>query len=470
MLRPPRRALPWLVAAASAGFAAPASANVFEIFGAGVRAQGMAGAVGAVVDDYAATWHNPAGLALGPSSFGIGLHGSYDRTSILLMPRPAGYDPPGYDDRLNPRSDTDGAGVAGGVTVGFSLRPFDGDFAFGTLIRFPFEGFANIDTSFADEREQYFDNQLEFGLLSGRLRSEMISFGLAYRWQEWLSMGVGLVLLPSVHTTNDIYTPNAADPSNVEANFGIEQGMEQGVVAGLIADPLDWLRLGLAFQDEVVLAVDARNQVLLGGAEDEPVLQRLQVAQHYTPPRLSGSAALRAEAWLLTLEATWLGWSRYLDEHATAPSPGFEDTLNWRLGFEMPMGDEASARFGLGWVPSPVPPQTGRTNHVDTDRFVISAGGGRTFELWDESFSVDAAVQVHALRETVTHKAAVDGGHPVCAPGVTALCDEVADRAVDAPGLPARDTIGLQTGNPGFPGFTAGGYVVLAGVELKWRF
>lgn len=450
-----------------------ARANLFETFGAGARSQGMAGAVGAVTADYAATFHNPAGLALGPASAGMGLHGAYDRTTILLMPRPDGYDPPGYGARLSPRDDTDGSGVTGGMTFGFSLLPFDDDFAVGAMVRVPFEGFANIDTRFADEREQYFDNQLRFGLLSGRLRSEMIALGMAYRWHygdhAWLSMGVGLLMLPAVTTVNDIYTPNAADPSVVDANFGIEQTLEQAVVAGLIIEPWSWLRIGLTFQDEVFQSVDATNRILLGGNEDEPILQDLAVAQHYTPPRLAGSLALQGEGWLVTLEGTWLGWSRYLDEHAETPEPAFDDTINWRLGFEMPMGDESSARFGAGWVPTPVPPQTGRSNHVDTDRLVLSAGGGRSFELWEESFRLDAAVQVHALRAMTTHKAALDS-HPACAPGVSALCDETPDSDVDAPGLPASATQGLQTGNPGFPGFTAGGYVVMAGLDVTWHF
>lgn len=450
-----------------------ARANLFETFGAGARAQGLGGAVGALVDDFSATYHNPAGLALGPPRVGFGLHGSYDRTSILLMERPAGYDPPGYDARRAPRGDTDGEGVSGGINLGFSLRPFEVDFALGALIRVPFEGFANIDTAFADEREQYFDNQLRFGLLSERLRSEMITFGLGYRWhygdEGWLAMGVGMVLLPAVRTVNDVYTPNAADPSVVDANFRIEQTIEQGIVAGLIIQPLSWLRVAASFQDEVFQSVDATNRVLLGGAEDEPVLQDLQVAQHYTPPRVAGSLAVVTDTWRVALEGTWLGWSRYLDAHAETPDPAFEDTLNWRLGFEWIMSDDTSARAGVGWIPTPVPAQTGRTNHVDTDRLLIAVGGGRRFEMWEEQFSIDAALQVHALRETTTHKDRLED-YPDCGPGVRALCDETPDRADDSGALPASATRGLQTGNPGFPGFTAGGYVLLAGVDVSWLF
>lgn len=465
-----RRTTGWVIAAAL-GASAPAQANIFETFGAGARVQGMAGAGNAVVDDYNAAFHNPAGLTLGPESVGLSVHGVFDRTSILLMDRPAGYDPPGYDDRLNPRSHTEPGGVTGGIALGFTLKPFDEDFAIGALIRIPFEGLANIDTAFADEREQYFENQLRFSLLSDRMRSEVISFGLSYRWKPWLSMGLGLVMLPAVTTINDVYTPNAVDPANVEANFRIEQGIEEAVVAGIIVDPLDWLRLAISVQDEVYLAVHARNRVLLGGSEATPVLQSLRVAQHYSPPRLSGSLAVRGEsAWIVSLDATWMGWSRYLDEHASQPAPAFHDTVDLRIGGELPMGDDSSVRFGVGWAPTPVPEQTGRSNYVDNDRVIVAAGGGRIFEIWDESFSLDVSVQLQMLVAQETHKARLADGHPNCAPGVTALCDETPDRQTDRPGLAARDTTGLQTGNPGFPGFVSGGYVVLAGLDLKWRF
>lgn len=467
VLRPFTR---WALAACALTLVAqPARANIYEIFGAGARIQGMGGAGTAFTDDYNATFHNPAGLALGPEVVGLSVHGVFDRTSILLMPRPAGYDPPGYATRLNPRADTEGA-VTGGVALGFTLKPFDDDFAIGGQFRIPVEGLANIDTAYVDEREQYFGNQLRFQLLGERLRSEVISFGLSYRWKPWLSMGLGLVVLPAVTTVNDVYTPNAADPSHVEANFRIEQGIEEAVVAGLIIDPLDWLRIAISVQDEVYLAVHARNEVLLGGNEDDPVTQNLDVAQHYSPPRLTGAIALMDDALgKITVEATWRGWSRYLDGHATQPAHAFSDTVDLRLGAELPMGDRNAARFGVGWVPSPVPDQTGRSNYVDNDRVVVSVGGGRVFEIWDESFSLDVAVQLQSLLARETHKARLDS-YPACEPGVTSLCDEVPDRETDRPGLPARDTWGLQTGNPGFPGFVAGGYVVFAGVDFQWRF
>ena len=80
-------------------------------------------------------------------------------------------------------------------------------------------------------------------------------------------------------------------------------------------------------------------------------------------------------------------------------------------------------------------------------------------------------MQLQALVEATTRKAsAADDDVAVCAEGVQSLCDELPDREADTPGLPAARTRGLQTGNPGFPGYTHGGYVVSAGLEIRWHY
>ncbi|MCA9539914.1 MAG: outer membrane protein transport protein, partial [Myxococcales bacterium] len=303
-------------------------------------------------------------------------------------------------------------------------------------------------------------------------RSEVIAVGLAYRLRPWISMGIGMLVLPQVHTVNTVLTPNAAEPADSVLNYNIENEFDQAITAGVLVRPLDWLRIGVTFQDELYLDLNGHNEVQLGGTDtEEPVEQIIDAVQHYTPPRLSGAIALEgADGWLITAEGTWLGWSRYLDHHGQQHSE-LEDVINWRLGFEAPLLDDSFVRAGLGWSPSPVPDQTGRSNFVDNDRVTFAIGAGRDLTLWDQDFTVDLSVQLQTLlaRET-TKRVAPDGRYPVCGEGVTALCDEVADREVDTPVLAARDTRGLQTGNPGFPGFSSGGYLISAGVDIKWRF
>ncbi|MEY3014039.1 MAG: hypothetical protein RIT45_2774, partial [Pseudomonadota bacterium] len=61
--------------------------------------------------------------------------------------------------------------------------------------------------------------------------------------------------------------------------------------------------------------------------------------------------------------------------------------------------------------------------------------------------------------------------YPACAPGVATLCDEIAD---DTPnpntGKPEPAFAGLQTGNPGFPGWQSYGTLLAFGLDLRWRF
>jgi long-chain fatty acid transport protein len=459
--------------AAAFGVSLPASAwaNPFDLFGAGARAQAMGGAVAALSSDYMATFHNPAGLPYGRNEIGLGIVGSFNRTSILLSPRPSGYDPPAYGQRLNARADTEDPDGVLGATVGLTLKLFDEDVAIGAAFFVPFDGFARMRTSFPDEQEQYFTNRLRFELVGDRAGGEVIALGLGYRLLPWFSMGMGLMVVPAARTINNVYTPNSTDPSSSLINVDIEQSARAALTAGLRVDPYDWLRIGAAFQDELFVGLEGYNQVQLRGDEDaEPILQPLDVVRQYSPPRLSGSVALVAPSGLTgTVEGTWLGWSNYLN--ARAELAGFDDTFDWKLGVEYPVNPRTYFRGGLGWSPSPVPPQTGRTNYVDNDRVVLGLGAGRDFEVWGEQLTVDLAIQLHALLVEETRKTVrPDGAYPPCGEGVTGLCDEVPDLAQDTPLQRAADTKGLQTGNPGFPGYTHGGYIMAASIDVKWRF
>jgi hypothetical protein len=54
---------------------------------------------------------------------------------------------------------------------------------------------------------------------------------------------------------------------------------------------------------------------------------------------------------------------------------------------------------------------------------------------------------------------------------VRQLCDELADDTKDpSTGLATAAAQGLQTGNPGFPGWTSQGTLLSLGLDLKWAF
>ena len=144
---------------------------------------------------------------------------------------------------------------------------------------------------------------------------------------------------------------------------------------------------------------------------------------------------------------------------------GFEDTFSTRAAAWMPLREGIQGQLGLGYDPSPVPPQTGRTNYVDNDRVVASLGASHDTD-WLGGARVDWFLQLHALLPRDTDKAQRDA-YPDCGPGVTDLCDEVPDSTADPrTGQPYPDARGLQTGNPGFPGFSSGGWIGTVGVSI----
>ncbi len=447
-----------------------ARANVFEIFGAGARSQAMAGAVTATATDFGAVWHNPAGLAYAPDSASFGMTGAFDRTSILLAPRPQGYDPTGYGLRLNERRDTDKQGSLFGVTLGLTMKLVSDDLRIGFLVYMPSDGFAHAAGAFPDEREQYFDNRLHYELLGERLRSEIMAAGLGYRLADWLSLGFGMKMLQSNETVTRVYTPNAADPSKVYMATGLQQQTGGALIAGAMVQPWPFLRIGLSFHDELAFKIKGESEVQIRGQESEddyPLVQPIRQVQHASVPRFGFGAAYTGDAWTAGLDATYEIWSRY--PSVTGDLAHLKNTYSVSGGFEYELRKGTHLRSGLGWHPSPVPDQTGRTNFVDNNRIVASLGAGNAFKLWERNFEANLGVQVQALlaRETVKH---VANHAPVCDASARSLCDEVPDSKVDTPVLPAADTVGLQTGNPGFPGFSSGGYILTAGLDVRWLF
>jgi long-chain fatty acid transport protein len=109
-------------------------------------------------------------------------------------------------------------------------------------------------------------------------------------------------------------------------------------------------------------------------------------------------------------------------------------------------------------VPTAVPLQTGRTNYVDNDRIGAAAGVDYAFRLWGVPFRAGARAQLHVLRSR--YQAKLEPTNP------QRVRDEFPDDAVDTRGNPIADAAGLQTNNPGWPGFSSSGFLVGGGLSL----
>jgi hypothetical protein len=181
---------------------------------------------------------------------------------------------------------------------------------------------------------------------------------------------------------------------------------------------------------------------------------RLALGGSYTGRRLPDGRA----PWEIGIQLLGERWSQYADRHGESPLDKWNNTVSVAVGGGFLWRDR-HVTADLGYVPSPVPDQTGRTNYVDNSRLVASAGIegpvkflGRDLEAGITLFGA------YLLPREVTKDP--NAAHPVL--------DEYPDTATDSTnGQPIPGAAGLQTNNPGYPGWKSTGFMIGAGATFR---
>lgn len=466
----------WLSATPSAW------ANFGDLHGFGSQAGGTAGAQVATVRDATSLFYNPAGMSLGPASMTIGFAAGFDDLRIRMKPRPGGYDLPDRGSTSPAIPSAFRLSQRGDVTDIPNLYQFliaaHGSFGItrlrlGVAVMLPLNQIGHQRSHFADEREQYFSNRLSWELLGERSEHQTILAGASWMVLDWLSVGVGLSVLPSAVTDARVYLPDAARQDDVTMTVDNQQDASTSVFGGLRILPADGWQIGLSARSENAFSLRIRNYIQIKGFQTDPasfpVVQDIAITVNYIPAQASLGVAWNSHRASLSAEANYQRWSAYIDGDGGRDS-GFEDTVALRLGGTWIDHAGRTLRAGLAWEPSPVPAQTGRTSYVDNDRIRLGFGSSHPLELLGQAVELGWFGQVHWLVPRDTDKAP-RASHPACAPGVTALCDEIPDAATDPlTGQPDPAFAGLQTGSPGFPGWQSWGVLWALGVDLRWRF
>ncbi len=452
-------------------------ADALGVFGAGARGSAMGGAQAAVSDDYTALYYNVANLAFQDNNAGASFMLSLDDVSIRLKDRPDGYDLPNLGSsspsipseyRLNARQSTQDIPNTYGVQLGAVGSLGFKSLRIGVLAYLPLNGFSTQQTRYPDEREQYFSNRLDFALLGRRTQRQVLMAGLAWRFGPKISMGAGVSFAAGGETTNQVLVNNPTDQSQIELTLNNDIKGRLAPLLGLSVQPTSKIHVGLAWRGEQYFGLSGSNLIQIRGfqgTDSFPVRQEFEIATQYTPGQGVFGTSYQDQGYLLAVDVTYMRWSEYLNQQAQR-NTGFEDTLSIRLGIETDWSDVTQLRGGLALIPSPVPDQTGRTNYVDNDRVAASLGAGYSLS---ETVEVSWFAQVQWLRPRDTNKSPATVFEP-CALGGSQVCDEVPDDTVDpGTGLPLPEAQGLQTGNPGFPGFDSYGTLLTMGLDVIWR-
>jgi hypothetical protein len=168
----------------------------------------------------------------------------------------------------------------------------------------------------------------------------------------------------------------------------------------------------------------------------------------------------RERSFTLAATTAYRTWSSYIDRHGEAPADAWSDSYTVALGGRyrnLVNTYYADATF----VPSPVPAQRGRSSYVDNHRLGVVAGVSGITRLLGVEVRGGFQLQAHRLFARTTAKSP-DAAHPVL--------DEFPDNAVDPtvdPGAFLPEAQGLQTNNPGYPGYASDGWLFGAAITLS---
>ena len=296
-------------------------------------------------------------------------------------------------------------------------------------------------------------------------------FGAGFKVTDWLAVGIGASLLPNSSTHSGVYLADSGHQDQIQMVVQNEQKWNPTVHAGLMLTPSSNLQFGLAWRGQNSFNLDIANEVQIKGFQGTssgfPVPQVAHFVMNFTPHQFIAGATLRGATMLGTIDVIRSLWSHYVD---TVGEPaGFNDTWSARLGGQWQATELTQLYAGVRYEQTPVPDQTGRTNYVDNDRIGVSGGARHRFVVGQRDLDIGWSVTVQRLLARDTTKS--QGPYSNCAPGVTKLCDEVPDNVVDpVTGKMVPQAQGLQTGNPGFPGFLSYGTILSVGLDLRVPF
>ena len=368
---------------------------------------------------------------------------------------------------LSTRRNEDGGALRSYLTVGITKRLADKHLALGVLAMLPTSTFQEQSSRFPDEREQFFSNGLAHELYGDRLGMMGIVVGLGGAITDWLSWGAGLTLGLATSTVNPVYVPDAADQSNIliTTDTGVDTSFSPHL--SLLVSPSDNVRLTASFQHNKKSETRGTNRLKFWNYDypegEDAVIQTFKFTNGYDPMTLALGASISfpcddQRAWRFGSELRWRQWSGYVDRISKKPDVEWDDTVSIALGGRYET-DGAAFSFDVGWTPSPVPDQAGAENYVDEDRLGMAAGLEADIDILGTKMKGQIGVQVHRLMPRETKKRD-DAAFPVR--------DEFPDDAVDiltGEGFP--EAAGLQTNNPGWPGWSSAGWLLSAGVSLK---
>jgi long-chain fatty acid transport protein len=346
------------------------------------------------------------------------------------------------------------------VAAGLVKRLIKDRLTFGFYGMIPLTSFTAAHSFYPDEREALFSNSLHPELYGDRLTSVSISLGAGLRLLPDLSIGVSFALGLANTAASSAYVPDATDYSKLLLSNNINTTTSLGTTFGTYYKPVSWFRVGgvVKTPEQFSITTSISSTLPSGTASTGTITNIFDYMPWMVVGGIEADVVSRGEYTMsVTGSAKWANWSTYEDRVGDSPSiyagPTPGSNLGWHDTVSPSLGVRHKYKLFRGYVdftyvPSPVPVQIGRSNYVDNDRLGAFLGGD--FDVHFGSTHLRPGVQFFGNR-LITRYNHKDN---------SLITDELPDNAIDqSTGKPVPGAAGLQTNNPGWPGFSSEGWV-----------
>jgi len=371
----------------------------FETYGFGGRGMAMGGATSSIVEDYTATYYNPAGFAFTEKPE-IGFGFVYGEANLRLS----------GEKQDVPLIRTFQAGATFPISRG--------------KLRFLKLGVgANIPTSpvylpvSQDAKEPHF-----VFYINHYQRAEVNLCG-AFKILPSLSIGGGATILANLTFEEKLQWFNT-DETFLVADVPTEVTFFP--LVGIKYKPMDSLSVAAVYRGKASADLIPIVKFTSSGEQIVPDVSVFLINFYKPHEVVLGASYNLGDKWVVGLDVTWMDyskhetpmphyvfdvpdWVREVLSMINAPPPDFHDIFVPRIGVEYLINKHVSVRSGYVYKPSPVPDQTGINNYADSDRHLITVGAGvHFFDPWKlrkQPIILDFVFQAHLLEERSVFKA-----------------------------------------------------------------
>ena len=328
-------------------------------------------------------------------------------------------------------------------------------FTLGAFALLPVSSFTTVRGFYNDEREALFSNSLHPELYGDRMTALSVAVGAGLELRRDLAIGASLGLALSNAVRSSTYVRDTTDYDKLLLDNSVSTQVDVAPNVGIRWKPARSVRIGGVLRPPSAFALDTSvNATLPSGTESGTTRRE---TYHYVPWRIGLGAevdVLQHGDYTMSVVGSigYSFWSTYEDRHGQRPSVygsdlAWSDTLNAAAGVRHVYG-RARGFVDLSVTPSPVPDQVGRSNYVDNDRVGIALGGD--LEVAIAGARVRPGLSLFAQRLVPRHARKDDAR----------IRDELPDDAVlGSTRDPVPGARGLQTNNPGWPGFASAGFL-----------